>query len=121
MLFTWDTTDLCVVFRWWHVRGPWSLFFTLLGVVALGMSYELLRLVARKYDESTLGAVRLGTPVHDDDDDHDRGRRSPSLTSGKYLPYRNRADIDWVDVGISSGPFCTDSKYFIRICSCWWL
>jgi len=76
MLFTWDTTDLCVVFRWWHVRGPWSLFFTLIGVVFLGMSYELLRLAARKYDENIFGQVRLGTPTHDDDTDR------PPLTTG---------------------------------------
>jgi hypothetical protein len=84
MLFTWDTTDLCVVFRWWHVRGPWSLLFTLLGVVALGMSYELLRNVARKFDDSGFGSLRLDSPGYDSDDD--RGRRSPSVTTGKYVP-----------------------------------
>ena len=75
MLFTWDTTDLCVVFRWWHVRGPWSLYFTLIGIVLLGMSYELLRLVARKYDESLASSVRLGTPPNSDDG---RGHRDRS-------------------------------------------
>jgi solute carrier family 31 (copper transporter), member 1 len=64
MLFTWDTTNLCVVFRWWHVRGPVSLALTLLGIVGLGMSYELLRLIARKYDD--LGTIRLATPTEDD-------------------------------------------------------
>src|SRR6266496_6686434 len=64
MLFTWDTTDLCVVFRWWHVRGPWSLLFTLLGVVGLGMSYELLRHIARKYDENGVGTIRIDSPPH---------------------------------------------------------
>src|SRR3981189_425258 len=87
MLFTWDTQDLCVVFRWWHVRGPWSLFLTLLGVVALGMSYELLRNVARKFDDSTSSGVRLGTPVSDsgDPDFDNRGRRSPSIINSKYF------------------------------------
>ena len=76
MLFTWDTTNLCVVFRWWHVRGPWSLFFTLLGVVGLGMSYELLRHIARKYDERSIGTIRIDSPSHDAAD-ADRGRSSP--------------------------------------------
>jgi solute carrier family 31 (copper transporter), member 1 len=84
MLFTWDTTNLCVVFRWWHVRGPWSLLLTLLGVIGLGMSYEALRHLARKYDETSLGNIRLASPVSDDDNN---GRRSPA-TTGKYQePY----------------------------------
>ena len=66
MLFTWDTTNLCVVFRWWHVRGPWSLLFTLLGIVGLGMSYELIRLLARKYEENATGTIRLGTLNNND-------------------------------------------------------
>lgn len=85
MLFTWDTTDLCVVFRWWHVRGPWSLLFTLLGVVGLGMSYELLRNIARKFDDTGFGSLRLDSPGYDSDDD--RGRRSPSVNTGKYVPH----------------------------------
>ena len=76
MLFTWDTTDLCVVFRWWHVRGPWSLLFTLLGVVGLGMSYELLRHIARKYDENGVGTIRIDSPPHNAVDGN-RGRTSP--------------------------------------------
>ena len=65
MLITWDTINLCVVFRWWHDYGPWSLLFTLLGVIALGMSYEALRHLAHKFDEST-GNICLTSPTHDD-------------------------------------------------------
>ena|ERR1700737_3287261 len=79
MLFTWDTTNLCVVFRWWHVRGPWSLIFTLLGVIVFGMSYEALRHLARKFDEST-GDIRLASPTHDDLNDDRR-----ISTAGKYI------------------------------------
>jgi hypothetical protein len=51
------------------------------------MSYELLRLVARKFDEHTSSGIRLGTPTSDsaDPDSDNRGRRSPSISS-KYLP-----------------------------------
>jgi solute carrier family 31 (copper transporter), member 1 len=87
MLFTWDTQDLCVVFRWWHVRGPWSLLFTLLGVVGLGMSYELLRNLALKFDESS-ASVRLASPNSDGagtDSEFERGRRSPGI-GGRYFP-----------------------------------
>src|SRR5271169_890696 len=78
MLFTWDTQDLCVVFRWWHVRGPWSLLFTLLGVVALGISYEFLRHIARKYDEQSLGKIRIDSPTPD------AGRTSPPNMNATY-------------------------------------
>lgn len=91
MLFTWDTKDLCVVFPWWHVRGPWSLFFTLLGVLALGMSYELLRHLARKYDESTVGVIRIGTP------DSEERPRSPNNTA-KYVPLPCGCKVDGVDL-----------------------
>ena len=85
MLFTWDTTDLCVVFRWWHVRGPWSLLFTLLGVVGLGMSYELLRRAAQKYDEHSIGNIRIESPPNDAVDAN-RGRTSPLITATYNFP-----------------------------------
>src|SRR5438552_16816113 len=94
MLFTWDTTDLCVVFRWWHVRGPWSLLFTLLGVAGLTMSYELLRHIVRKYDERSLGNIRIESPVLDATD-YDRGRISPSCAStANPPPYLGKGSDD---------------------------
>jgi len=86
MLFTWDTKDLCVVFRWWHVRGPWSLLFTLLGVVALGMSYEFLRHLARKYDECTLGAIRIDSPPPEPTDS-DRVHAPPTSNAARFQPF----------------------------------
>lgn len=50
MLFTWDTTNLCVVFKWWHVRTNLDLLLTIVAVVALGAGYEYLRLVAKRFD-----------------------------------------------------------------------
>ncbi|KAA8905507.1 Ctr copper transporter family-domain-containing protein [Sphaerosporella brunnea] len=50
MLFTWNTQDLCLVFRWWHVTSMLSLILSLLAVVALGMGYEYLRAVSRRYE-----------------------------------------------------------------------
>lgn len=50
MLFTWSTQDLCIVFRWWHISGPASLIFSLLGVVALAAGYEAIRSGSRKYE-----------------------------------------------------------------------
>lgn len=50
MLFTWDTTNLCIVFRWWHIRSTPSLILSLLAVVALGAGYEALREGIRRYE-----------------------------------------------------------------------
>ncbi|KAI0970383.1 Ctr copper transporter family-domain-containing protein [Xylaria arbuscula] len=50
MLFTWDTTDLCIVFRQWHVKGSASLVFSLLAIVAICAGYEALREGTRKYE-----------------------------------------------------------------------
>ncbi|KAI8648735.1 Copper transport protein [Fusarium keratoplasticum] len=50
MLFTWDTTNLCIVFRQWHIHSTVSLVFSLLAVVLLGIGYEALRTLTRRYD-----------------------------------------------------------------------
>ena len=50
MLFTWNTNNLCLVFRWWHISTTFSLILSLLGVVALSAGYEYLRTVTRRYE-----------------------------------------------------------------------
>lgn len=50
MLFTWDTKNLCIVFRSWRITGPISLLLSLLAVILLGVGYELVREMARKYE-----------------------------------------------------------------------
>lgn len=59
MLFTWDTTNLCIVFEWWHVRTNFDLVLTLIAVVLMGMFYEYMRMVARAYDARTESAGKL--------------------------------------------------------------
>ncbi|KAH8815089.1 CTR2 long splice variant [Xylogone sp. PMI_703] len=50
MLFTWDTRNLCIIFRWWHIRTTTGLFLSLLAVVALTAGYEALRQASRQYE-----------------------------------------------------------------------
>jgi hypothetical protein len=50
MLFTWDTTDLCIVFRSWHISGTGSLIVALLAIVLLTAGYEAVREASRRYD-----------------------------------------------------------------------
>jgi copper transporter 1 len=51
MLFTWDTTNLCIVFPSWRVTGTLSLIVSLLAVVALTAGYEAIREASRRYEE----------------------------------------------------------------------
>ncbi|KAF3769279.1 hypothetical protein M406DRAFT_52399 [Cryphonectria parasitica EP155] len=50
MHFTWDTTNLCIVFESWHIRSTVGLIFSLLAVVLIGMGYEALRAGTRRYE-----------------------------------------------------------------------
>ena len=50
MLFTWDTENLCIVFRQWHVRSTATLLTSLVIVVLLGVGYEALRAASRRYE-----------------------------------------------------------------------
>lgn len=59
MLFTWDTTNLCIVFKEWRVTGTLSLVWSLLGVVVLTAGYELVRELSRRYEAKS--AVTRGS------------------------------------------------------------
>jgi uncharacterized membrane protein len=50
MLFTWNTENLCIIFRWWHIRSTPGLIFSLLAVVAVTAAYEALRAASRNYE-----------------------------------------------------------------------
>lgn len=52
MLFTWDTTNLCIVFKQWHIRSTPGLIISLLAVVLIAMGYEGLRATCRMYEKS---------------------------------------------------------------------
>lgn len=58
MLFTWDTTNLCIVFRQWRVTGTASLIWTLLVIVALCAGYEGVREISRRYELYTAREIK---------------------------------------------------------------
>ncbi|KJZ73655.1 hypothetical protein HIM_06988 [Hirsutella minnesotensis 3608] len=78
MLFTWDTTNLCIVFRQWHIRSTASLIFSLLAVVVLAMLYEALRAVSRRYEASQ--SRRIAALPHDEHP----AETTPFLASGQH-------------------------------------
>lgn len=57
MLFTWDTTNLCIVFRSWHIRSTTSLLFSLVGVALLTAGYEAIREASRRYEAHVAKSV----------------------------------------------------------------
>ncbi|KAL6811247.1 Ctr copper transporter family domain-containing protein [Trichoderma sp. SZMC 28013] len=87
MLFTWDTTNLCIVFRQWHIRSNTSLVLSLIAVVLIGIGYEFLRSVSRRYEASL--AARLETVpnatahAYRDDDDENVTETPAFLRSGQ--------------------------------------
>jgi hypothetical protein len=50
MLFTWDTENLCIIFRWWHVSGTPTLLLSLFAIVVLTAGYEAIRNFSRRYE-----------------------------------------------------------------------
>ncbi|KAK3337438.1 Ctr copper transporter family-domain-containing protein [Cercophora scortea] len=53
MLFTWNTKNLCIVFRQWQITSPLSLVISLLAIVALVAGYEALREGIRVFEART--------------------------------------------------------------------
>ncbi|KAL8896179.1 MAG: hypothetical protein Q9207_007839 [Kuettlingeria erythrocarpa] len=53
MLFTWDTTDLCIIFPQWHVHSTSSLLMSLIGVIILTAGYECVRDMSRRFEASS--------------------------------------------------------------------
>ncbi|KAK9451734.1 Ctr copper transporter family-domain-containing protein [Limtongia smithiae] len=51
MLFTFDSTDLCIVFPWWHIRTGLGFAISLMTVVGLSMLYEYIRFIASVYEK----------------------------------------------------------------------
>lgn len=60
MLFTWDTNNLCIVFRSWRITSITSLLLSLLGVALLTAGYEAVREISRRYDAQLLASVSAG-------------------------------------------------------------
>jgi len=76
MVFTWDTSNLCIIFRWWHIQTTPGLIFSLLAVVALTAAYEALRALSRRY-ETFAARKEEETPIETVTE------RTPFLWSGR--------------------------------------
>ncbi|KAL8823016.1 MAG: hypothetical protein Q9191_006263 [Dirinaria sp. TL-2023a] len=79
MLFTWDTTNLCIIFPGWHIRSTTTLLFSLLGVILLTAGYEFVRDMSRRYEASSAEYMN-SLPI---DGGNSNDRSSSLLWSGK--------------------------------------
>lgn len=50
MIFTWDYKNLCIVFSSWRITSAFTLFLSLLAVIALTAGYEAVREASRRYE-----------------------------------------------------------------------
>jgi len=76
MLFTWDTNNLCIIFRGWHIQSTAGLIFSLIGVALLTAGYEAVREASRRYE---LHVERARQDLPNDDDTE----RTPFLWTGR--------------------------------------
>lgn len=84
MIFTWDTDNLCIVFRQWHIKSTASLVISLLLVVALTAGYEALRAASRRYENAVnkrVAALPSTSPLPIPLPRQDRSRSSLSRDS----------------------------------------
>ncbi|KAK4070237.1 hypothetical protein Purlil1_13533 [Purpureocillium lilacinum] len=51
--FAWETTNICIVVRQWHVRSILGLVVSLLAVTTICAGYEGLRQAIRRFKTST--------------------------------------------------------------------
>ncbi|RMY38497.1 hypothetical protein D0865_13080 [Hortaea werneckii] len=62
MLFTWDTSNLCIVFSQWRVTGTFSLVISILAVMALTAGYEAIREMSRSYEARQAERIESAPP-----------------------------------------------------------
>ena len=53
MLFTWDTTNLCIIFHWWRITNVLTLLISLVAIALLTAGYEAVREASRRYETSS--------------------------------------------------------------------
>ncbi|KAL8682147.1 MAG: hypothetical protein Q9186_001768 [Xanthomendoza sp. 1 TL-2023] len=58
MLFTWDTTNLCIIFPQWRIYSTFSLFMSLIAVIILTAGYEFVRDMSRRYEASSAEQIK---------------------------------------------------------------
>ncbi|GES57580.1 Ctr copper transporter [Aspergillus terreus] len=85
MLFTWSSKDLCIIFRQWHVSGPFTLVVSLVVIVLLTAGYEGVRQVTRRYEAAHAQRLNAFTAAVTDNEIADESLRA----TGPSRPVRD--------------------------------
>ncbi|KAI9476231.1 MAG: Ctr copper transporter [Benjaminiella poitrasii] len=71
MLFNWQIENTCVVFRWWHISGPFSMFLSCVAIFLIAAGYEWIRayssLIESRWKEAELLLQRNRIDEEEDD------------------------------------------------------
>lgn len=64
MLFNWQVQDTCIVFRWWHISGAWSMTVSCIIIFLIAAGFEYIRayitMTERRWKEAELLLERNG-------------------------------------------------------------
>ncbi|KAK0670772.1 Ctr copper transporter family-domain-containing protein [Cercophora samala] len=96
MLFTWDTRNLCIVFRQWHISSTFTLFVSLLAIVALAAGYEALREAIRRYEAAVTKRANsvpreIESQYQDDEESEQDAETAPFF--GAVIAGQNRDEV----------------------------
>lgn len=103
MLFTWNTNNLCIIFRWWHIRSTAGLILSLIAVVAVTAAYEALRAGSRRYEQWAVKNV-------DEVPNGQVTERTPFLWSG-----RNQVEVSKRAHVIKAALYAVQSFYALML------
>ncbi|KAK9447067.1 Ctr copper transporter family-domain-containing protein [Limtongia smithiae] len=107
MIFNWDPTDVCVVFKWWHIRGTGTFILSFLAIATLGIAYEYLRKVA---SSPLLAAEPRRIVLQDSSDDEEVADDSANGSSSRAAAARRRLYKNYGAIGAVQ----VESREFIR-------
>ncbi|KAF8320819.1 Ctr copper transporter [Clavulina sp. PMI_390] len=94
MLWNYQITDTCVVFRSWHISGAFTFVLSFLIILLLGITYEWLRKLQRALDIQTAQRItRASSPSIPMEADNENGTSPLIGVAPKLYPVPEGARI----------------------------
>jgi copper transporter 1 len=84
MIFNWQIEDTCVVFEWWHIKGPATFILSCIGVALIAAFYEWLRAYSNRIEYKWKEAAFLAA-ARDDEQEEER--------NSTYAYYQQHAQL----------------------------
>ncbi|KAI8881465.1 Ctr copper transporter [Backusella circina FSU 941] len=74
MIFNWQIEDTCVVFEWWHIKGPFTFIISCVGVALIAAFYEWLRAYSNCIEYKWKEAAFLAAAARDEQEEQHEER-----------------------------------------------